>query len=175
MKKIICFVFALSILLTFTACETTSKSNNNDRNNSAAIIKDEILKETMPKYTVNFETNGGTYISSIKTYMLDEAPITSKEGYLFDGWFYDATFTNGVTFPIELKSNVTIYARWLKIESKTTCSSTSIKFLSEINSNATYNISPNGFDMDRLEQLGYGIKIEVTYDVYYKKDYDYRK
>ena len=35
-----------------------------------------------------------------------------------------------------------------------------------------YDITPTGFDYDKLEKSGYRIKIKVTYDVYYKKDYD---
>ena len=36
---------------------------------------------------------------------------------------------------------------------------------------ASYYITPNGFDMDELEKKGYNMRITVTYDVYYKKDW----
>ena len=37
---------------------------------------------------------------------------------------------------------------------------------------ASYYITPEGFEWDKLEEKGYKMKITVTYDVYYKKDWD---
>ena len=61
----------------------------------------------------------------------------------------------------------------LKLTDTKRCASCSIKYLdSDYNSSASYYITPNGFEMDKLEEKGYYMEIKVTYDVYYKKDYD---
>lgn len=61
----------------------------------------------------------------------------------------------------------------LKLTDTIKCKSCSIKFLdSNYSSSASYYITPNGFEMDKLEERGYSMEIKVTYNVYYKKDYD---
>ena len=61
----------------------------------------------------------------------------------------------------------------LKLTDTVRCKSCSIKFMdSNYNSSASYYITPNGFEMDKLEERGYHMEIKVTYDVYYKKDYE---
>ena len=53
------------------------------------------------------------------------------------------------------------------------CKDSRIKFMDDnINSYSLYNIMPSNMDFETLAQKGYKIKIEVSYDVYYKKDYD---
>jgi len=47
------------------------------------------------------------------------------------------------------------------------CEDSKIKFMG-----LTYDITPSVFDFEDMARLGYGMKITVTYDVYYKKDYD---
>lgn len=61
----------------------------------------------------------------------------------------------------------------LKLNDTVNCKSCAIKFLdSNYNSSASYYITPNGFEMDKLQERGYYMEITVTYNVYYKKDYD---
>ena len=60
----------------------------------------------------------------------------------------------------------------LKLEDTIRCKDCSIKFLSNENMSASYYITPEGFEWDKLEEKGYKMKITVTYDVYYKKDWD---
>lgn len=76
------------------------------------------------KYTVNFETNGGSAISSINidkeksSFTLPETPPI-KEGHIFVGWYFDnGTFSLPATYEeilAKLSSKVksiTIYAKW---------------------------------------------------------------
>ena len=50
---------------------------------------------------------------------------------------------------------------------------TAIKFLDNGYKSASYyQLNPPGFDLQALAAEGYIMKIHVTYDVYYRKDYD---
>ena len=72
---------------------------------------------TIKKFTVSFETNGGSTIESIsvetgKTIVAPEEP--TKEGFIFAGWYFDVDFNEKFgdfeTFIVE--ENITLYARW---------------------------------------------------------------
>ena len=89
-------------------------------------------------YNVKYNTNGGNTISSVKVAVgaeptqFGELPISTKEGYTFGGWYYDANFNDPVAViyavdvdPIEVTEengcvvykNIdrTLYARWQKV------------------------------------------------------------
>lgn len=69
-------------------------------------------------FTVQFDTNGGSRIDSVKvlyseTLEIEENPV--KEGYRFTGWYTDPDCTN--RFDIEndtVTSSMTLYAGWEK-------------------------------------------------------------
>ena len=60
----------------------------------------------------------------------------------------------------------------LKLKDTQRCRDCSIKFSTSTDMGASYYITPEGFEWDKLEEKGYKMKITVTYDVYYKKDWD---
>lgn len=65
-------------------------------------------------YTVSFNSNGGTEISSIKTGVLQELPFTEKENYEFAGWFISSSLSGEkITAPYTVTQNITLYAKWL--------------------------------------------------------------
>lgn len=65
------------------------------------------------RYTVLFETNGGTEIESYKTDVIRETPQTTKSDCNFIGWYTSGTFAGEkVTFPYILTDSVTLYAKW---------------------------------------------------------------
>lgn len=66
------------------------------------------------KYLVAFEVDGGTEIESVTVSKIKEAPVTTKEGYEFLGWFSDPRFSNVVEFPVNITEDVTFYAKWRK-------------------------------------------------------------
>lgn len=126
----------------------------------------------MPIYTVIFDSNGGSYVNSKQTQRVDQAPYTERDGYLFDGWYYNEGLTNEVVYPIEINSDMTLYAKWLLLEKEVSCEDIKLKSLDSDYYNATYySLSPSGFDFQELEKRGYNISIEVQYNVRYKKDY----
>lgn len=68
--------------------------------------------------TIDFETDGGSAVSSVKGAMFDKiyspSDVTTKNGYVFSGWFIDEERTEKAVFPYEIKGNATIYAKWKK-------------------------------------------------------------
>lgn len=66
------------------------------------------------KYTVNFVTNGGSYVASMTTSRIEVQPQTTQSGYTFLGWYKESNFITKVTFPYEVTKNQTLYAKWEK-------------------------------------------------------------
>ena len=66
-------------------------------------------------YTLSFETNGGTKISSVTkakgTSVTLSDYTTTREGYSFDGWYTDSKLTERVR-SVTLSGNTTVYAKW---------------------------------------------------------------
>ena len=60
----------------------------------------------------------------------------------------------------------------LKLSDSLRCENCSITLFFDEDSSVGYSITPSGFDMEKLEKEGYLMKITVTYDVYYKKEWD---
>ena len=67
------------------------------------------------KYTVSFETNGGTNVSSYKATEVESAPPVSRAGYAFIAWYTDIDLTEEAVFPFEVIRDTTLYAKWQKI------------------------------------------------------------
>ncbi len=72
-------------------------------------------------YTVNLDYQANTTNAVAKAYKYEsfaEPSVPEREGYLFDGWYFDAEGTNAVTFPYKPASdNITLYAKWSVDES----------------------------------------------------------
>ena len=64
------------------------------------------------KYTVRFDTDGGTYVSDMIVSVIDRSPETTRDGYEFEGWYTDKTFSNKISFPYEVTEDQTLYAKW---------------------------------------------------------------
>lgn len=75
-------------------------------------------KWDIQKFTVKFNTNGGTAVAD-KTINYDAvipAAVTTQDGYIFDGWYTDSAFTAANKFTInstKVKSALTLYAKWV--------------------------------------------------------------
>lgn len=81
-------------------------------------------EEVVTTYVITFNTNGGTPLSSIEgieyNSILSAPTPPIKEGFIFDGWYKDASFltvwnfiTDTVTF------NVTLHAKWIAVQNQT--------------------------------------------------------
>lgn len=118
-------------------------------------------------YYVTFVTNDGTDIETKKVSELKIAPVTTKSGSLFDGWYLDKELTVKAIFPLQVKSNMTLYAKWLLLETIVTCKDGNIKFDS-----IGWTYPPTKFDFHELAKRGYDVKVTASYTVRYKKDYN---
>jgi uncharacterized repeat protein (TIGR02543 family) len=72
-------------------------------------------KWTVNQYTITFNTNGGSAISSLVDDYL--ATITAptaptRLGYTFDGWYSDVSLTTLYNFSTMPAENITLYAKW---------------------------------------------------------------
>ncbi|MBB5226915.1 hypothetical protein DYE50_01930 [Treponema ruminis] len=66
-------------------------------------------------FLVNFETNGGSEISAYTTSRIESAPITSRDNYIFDGWYINPDFKGtAISYPFPITQNITLYAKWIK-------------------------------------------------------------
>ena len=68
------------------------------------------------EYEITFDTNGGSNISSLT--IKKEGKITkpedpTKEGYVFDGWYYNG---KEFDFNTEITKDMKLEARWAKVE-----------------------------------------------------------
>ena len=80
---------------------------------------------TPSKYTVTFESNGGSNTEAQKVTektCAKEPAVPEKEGYIFDGWYADKELTNKFDFASKITKNITLYAKWTenKDDEKTT-------------------------------------------------------
>lgn len=73
------------------------------------------LGNSTPAYTVSFETNGGSKISSLqaaKNTTLKEPAAPTKDGFDFTGWYTDKDLKTKYDFSDEVTSSFTLYAAW---------------------------------------------------------------
>ena len=67
------------------------------------------------KYSIQFNTNGGTSVASQKVYYqskVTEPESPTKEGYTFTGWFTENECINKYDFNTLVTKSVTLYAGW---------------------------------------------------------------
>lgn len=74
--------------------------------------------DTRNDYTLHYVTNGGNHLSSetkssswTKDY--EDLPTPVRDGYTFEGWYWDLRLTEPVTGDVKVdKTTVTLYAKW---------------------------------------------------------------
>lgn len=169
MKKL-CILLAFVLMISAVSCtfSDVGLDIDGDRNDDVRFPAPAPLI-----HTVSFVSNGGTNVANMKIVTLETAPATTRVGHEFKGWYKDEALTVPVIYPLEITSDITLYASWLKISDTRNCENTSIKFMdNNKNSNCVWQITPPGFDLEALSREGYVIQIDVEYEVYYRKDYN---
>lgn len=65
--------------------------------------------------TVTFETNGGNKVDPMKVEKgcaLSYLPVPEKEGFVFDGWYKEPSFTTQYEIGTKVDADITLYAKW---------------------------------------------------------------
>lgn len=170
MKKI-ALLLTIIMLLSCLGCQKVGNNGgnktgidlNNDGNDDVVVLVPERVI-----HTVSFQTNGGTSVAPKKIVNLESAPHTQRDGYEFRGWYRDSNCNVPVIYPLSIDQNITLYAKWLKVEATVNCNDVSLSFLEA----PIVSITPSFFDLYTLAQEGYRVNIEVEYSVYYEKTYN---
>lgn len=99
--------------------KVTTVKMDGDKTVYAKWTEDE--KPAADKYTLTFETNGGSAIDPVKdqekgtVVKLEDAKYTpTKSGYVFDGWYEDKELKGSAVKEVTLDADKTIYAKWIK-------------------------------------------------------------
>ena len=67
------------------------------------------------RYTVSFETNGGSKVSSktvTRNTAVSEPTAPTKDGYTFAGWYSDKELKTAYDFSAKVTKSFTLYAKW---------------------------------------------------------------
>ena len=71
-------------------------------------------------FVVEFDTDGGSYVQSVKAYhseIVSNPKDPVKEGYVFTGWYTDRACTNEWDMKNDtVTQSMTLYAGWEKVE-----------------------------------------------------------
>lgn len=88
----------------------------------ASQLSNFFVREIINKFTVDFESNGGTAVDTLlvenEVIVQPDDPI--KTGDTLIGWYTDEEFTNAYDFDHIVDDNITLYAKWLSDESTAT-------------------------------------------------------
>lgn len=107
---------------TFDGWYTTKDFQENTKFDFSKAVEDDLTlyaKWNQNEYTVKVETNGGSAVDDMKVLhgKTIKEPTSNKEGYTLDGWYTDKDFKTKWNFDDAVKTDMTLYAKW--IENKT--------------------------------------------------------
>lgn len=74
-----------------------------------------VVTSVKQRYTITFDSNGGSAVASITDEYgasIEEPSKPTREGYKFVAWSTDAAGSNKVTWPLTLTKNEKLYANW---------------------------------------------------------------
>ena len=114
-----------------------------------------VAKWDINKYTVQFVSDYGSFADQTvehgKPIGTGKPTIPPVEGFTFDGWYADATYTTEFDFTQPITSNTTVYAKW-------TAKDYEVRFITEHgNAPTSQNVPYNGTadDPGKLTEEGY--------------------
>ena len=74
------------------------------------------VKYTRKNFTLSYETNGGSFVAGANVPYETQQPVSStvptRDGYTFAGWYLDEELTQPAGATVEVKANITLYAKW---------------------------------------------------------------
>lgn len=116
-----------------------------DTTNAPNVLK-LVAKWDINQYTVQFVSDHGSFadqtIEHGKLIETDKLTIPEVEGYTFDGWYADDTYSTEFDFTKPIKRNTTVYAKW-------TANDYEVSFITEYgDAPASQNVPYNGTATD---------------------------
>lgn len=79
-----------------------------------ACDKDEGIKK---EYTVRFVSNGGTPVQKFVGRVIDEVPLPTYDGFIFEGWYENEELSGSpIVFPFEITGDMYLYAKWYSVD-----------------------------------------------------------
>ena len=69
-------------------------------------------------FTVTFDSNGGSEVKSVSVHSdgtISAPENPTKAGYNFAGWYSDRNYSNKWSFSTKIRSDITLYAKWIKV------------------------------------------------------------
>ena len=144
-----------------------------DTTNAPNVLK-LVAKWDINQYTVKFVSDHGSFadqtIEHGKPIDTGNLTIPKVEGYTFDGWYTDDTYSTEFDFTQPIKRNTTVYAKW-------TANDYEVSFVTEHgDAPASQNVKYNGTATDpgTLTAEGYTFIGWYT-DETYTKEFDFTK
>ena len=114
-----------------------------------------VAKWDINKYTVQFVSDYGSFADQTvehgKPIETDKLTIPEVEGFTFDGWYADDTYSTKFDFSTPITGDTTIYAKW-------TANDCEVSFITEhVDAPASQNVKYNGTanDPGKLTAEGY--------------------
>ncbi len=68
-------------------------------------------------YTLSFDSKGGSFIPAVSGFAGETIQLTqqpTRNGYVFDGWYEDSSYSGAPITSVALTADTTIYAKWSK-------------------------------------------------------------
>ncbi|MGG2112602.1 S-layer homology domain-containing protein [Lysinibacillus pakistanensis] len=100
----------------YTIYLVTEDQKSNLMQNVKALSLTTSTPPSANSYTVSFESNGGSIVTdqSVLYNTTLKEPVTTKEGYTFEGWYKDTAFTNTWDFTKDVVTErIILYAKWI--------------------------------------------------------------
>lgn len=150
------------------------KFDFDDDTTNAPNVLNLVAKWDINKYTVQFVSDHGSFADQTIEYgkliETDKLTIPQVEGYTFDGWYADNTYSTKFDFTKPITSNTTVYAKW-------TAKDYEVSFVTEHGkAPASQNVPYNGTadDPGKLTAEGYTFIGWYT-DKNYTTEFDFTK
>ena len=103
----------------FTGWYTGFTVNDGKFTNTTPVTKDMTLYagwEAEQIYTIYFHSNEGSALEPMQfqnNYSIHSLPSSSKTDYTFNGWYYDESLNNRVSYPFIINKDLDLYAKWV--------------------------------------------------------------
>ena len=98
--------------------ETSTISLETDKFSTYALVKSATVSPIPMSYTITFNMNGHSTEIAKQTVesgnKVTKPADPSADGYTFDGWYADATFSVKFDFDSAITKDTTVYAKWTK-------------------------------------------------------------